>query len=176
MPKAKRSESVPKEMQERFNEISGLIDAFCDEYLNDEWKQLCRQLTAALSRKRPSPLVTGKAPTWAAGIIHTLAMVNFLFDPSQKPHIKASQLNDYFKLSQSTVAAKSKQIRDLMKMHQLDPDWTLPSKLGSNPYVWMLSVNGFMLDIRYVDREIQEEAFRQGLIPYIPADQADENE
>ncbi len=171
----KRSESVPKDMQERFAEISGLIDTYCNEYLNEECKQLCRQLTASLARKRPSPLLTGKAPTWAAGIVHALAMVNFLFDSTQKTHIKSNQLSDYFKLSQNTVSAKSKQIRNLMKMHQFDPDWTLPSKIATNPYVWTLSVNGLLLDVRYLDRSIQEEAFLKGLIPYIPADHTDEN-
>ena len=33
---------------------------------------------------------------------------------------------------------------------------------------WMIQVNGFLLDARYVRREIQEEALRKGLIPYIP--------
>ncbi len=28
---------------------------------------------------------------------------------------------------------------------------------------------GFIIDARYAPREIQEEAFRQGLIPYIPS-------
>ncbi len=32
----------------------------------------------------------------------------------------------------------------------------------------MIQVNGFTLDARYLNREIQEEAFRKGLIPYIP--------
>lgn len=175
MAKASRSENVPKEMQERFAEISRLTDAFGQEYLNEEWKKLCRQLTAALCRKRPSPLVSGKAPTWAYGIIHALGMVNFLFDPSQNPHVKASQLSEYFGLSQNTGSAKSKQIRDMMKMYQFDPDWTLPSKIGDNPMVWMLSVNGLMMDIRYAPREAQEVAYLKGLIPYIPADKGSED-
>jgi hypothetical protein len=29
-------------------------------------------------------------------------------------------------------------------------------------------VNGLIVDARYVPRQIQEEAFRKGLIPYIP--------
>ena len=33
-----------------------------------------------------------------------------------------------------------------------------------------IQVNGFFLDARYLRREIQEEAHRKGLIPYIPAD------
>lgn len=31
-------------------------------------------------------------------------------------------------------------------------------------------VNGFIIDIRTAPREVQELAYRKGLIPYIPAD------
>lgn len=141
--------------------------------MNEEWQQLCRQLTAALARKRPSPLLSGKAPTWAGGVVHALGMVNFLFDPAQKPHVKSSQISEYFELSQNTISAKSKQIPDLLKMHQFDPDWTLPSKVDDNPLIWTLSVNGMIIDIGYAPRPIHEQAFRQDLIPYIPADQED---
>ena len=56
------------------------------------------------------------------------------------------------------------------------PDWTLPSRLGDNPLVWMLEVNGFMMDIRHCPREVQEIAFQKGLIPYLPADRQQSNE
>jgi hypothetical protein len=39
-----------------------------------------------------------------------------------------------------------------------------------NPFTWVLSVNGVPMDIRTAPRGAQEEAFRRGLIPYIPAD------
>jgi hypothetical protein len=58
----------------------------------------------------------------------------------------------------------------MFKMYQLDPNWTLPSRLEDNPMVWMLQVNGFMVDVRHAPREAQEIAFKKGLIPYIPAD------
>lgn len=89
MPKRSPSLHVPKEMQAHFKEIIHLTDTFSQQYLNDEYAQLCRELTATLCRKRPSPLAQGKAPTWACGIIHALGMVNFLFDSSQTPHIKS---------------------------------------------------------------------------------------
>ena len=47
---------VPKQMQSKFEEITALTDAFCSAYLNTEYAELSRQLTAALCRKRPSPL------------------------------------------------------------------------------------------------------------------------
>ena len=66
--------------------------------------------------------------------------------------------------------AKLAAIRNMLGMHQLDPNWSLPSRLEDNPMVWMLQVNGFMVDVRHAPREFQEIAFNKGLIPYIPAD------
>jgi hypothetical protein len=46
----------------------------------------------------------------------------------------------------------------------------LPSIVDQNPLVWMAEVNGFLVDLREMPREVQEIAFAKGLIPYIPAD------
>ncbi len=170
MPKHSASLRVPQEMRARFDEVAQLTDSFSQTFLNDEYGQLCCELSATLCRKRPSPLLTGKGPTWAAGIIHALGMVNFLFDSSQTPHVASSQIAEYFGISASTMQGKSKQIRDLLRIHQMDPDWTLPSRIEGNPLVWMLEVNGFIVDARYAPREIQEEAFQRGMIPYIPGE------
>lgn len=97
-----------------------------------------------------------------------LRLVKFLFDSTQTPHIAASQIGEYFQLSSSTVQAKSKQIRDLLGMYPMDPEWSTPSMVDQNPLIWMLEVNGLLIDVRHAPREIQEAAFRQGLIPSIP--------
>jgi len=55
-------------MHATFNAIVALTDAFCRAHLNEEYAQLARQATAALCRKRPSPLATGHLKTWACGI------------------------------------------------------------------------------------------------------------
>ena len=46
------------------------------------------------------------------------------------------------------MQAKSKQIRDLLDMYQMDPEWTLPSMIDQNPLIWMLEVNGLIPYIR----------------------------
>ncbi len=97
-----------------------------------------------------------------------LRMVNFLFDSSQTPHVAASQIWEDFDLSSSTMQVKSKQIRDLLGMDPMDPDWSIPSMVDKNPLIWMREVNGFLIDVRHAPREIQEEAFRKGLIPSLP--------
>ena len=58
-------------------------------------------------------------------------------------------------------------------MRAFDPEWTLPSRMDQNPVVWLIQVNGMIVDARHMPREVQEEAFQRGMIPYIPADQED---
>lgn len=110
----------------------------------------------------------GRIQTWACAITYAIGSVNFLFDRSQVPHLMAGELCALFGVSPSTGAAKAGEIRKAFGMHQLDPDWCLPSKLDENPLAWMISVNGFIVDARYAARPVQEEALRLGLIPYLP--------
>ena len=157
-------------MQETFGRLTKMTDAFCDEQLNGEYQQLIREATAALCRKRPSPLSSGRPNSWAAGIVHAIGMVNFLFDRSQDPHCSASDIYTYFGIASSTGSAKSKQVRNALKMRQFSPEWTLPSKIDDNPMVWMLEVNGLIVDVRYMPLEVQEIAYEKGFIPYIPGE------
>lgn len=162
------AERVPAALQGHYDMVVALTDAFCQQHLTDEYRDLCRRLTAKLARKRPSPLLTGKPQTWACGIAYALGRVNFLFDKSQTPTMRADELCAHFGLSASTGSAKSAAILKLLNSGQADPQWTLPSRLAANPMAWMIQVDGFVLDARHAPREIQEEAFRRGLIPYLP--------
>jgi hypothetical protein len=164
------SESVPKAMQEKYDEIIALTDAFCTEHLNEEYAQMSRYLAAALARKRPSPLARGRTKTWACGIVYTIGSINFLSDKSFEPAMRMEDLCRLMGVSPSTGGNKAGEIRKMFNMHQFDPDWTLPSKMDENPMVWFVSVNGFIVDIRREPRELQEIAYQQGVIPYIPAD------
>ncbi|MCB8943412.1 MAG: hypothetical protein H6658_06630 [Ardenticatenaceae bacterium] len=162
--------SVPKTMQETYEAITALTDGFCQTKLNEEYADMCRQMAAKLCRKRPSPLAKGRAHNWAAGIVHAIGTVNFVFDKSQIPHIASPDISDYFGVGKSSPASKSKEIRDLFNISLMDPEWTLPSRMDSNPMAWYISVNGFIMDARSAPPEIQAAAFAKGLIPYIPAD------
>jgi hypothetical protein len=174
-PKVPKPRPAPKppskeEKDEVLRAVIGLIDQFCKEHLNEEYAVLCRKLAEKLARKRPSPLLKGHPDTWASGIVRTIGWVNFLGDPTQQPHMKMTDVDEAFGVSPASGAAKSKAIRDLLKIHPMDYHWMLPDRLENNPLVWMVSVNGFIMDIRQAPREAQVVAFEKGLIPYIPAD------
>jgi len=172
MAKAKKSENVPKAMQEVFDKIVAITDEVAEKNLNDEYAQTIRYATAALCRKRPSPLLKGRVKSWACGITYAIGFVNFLFDRSQDPFMSAADLCAAFGVSKSTGGNKSKEVRDILKTFQRDPNWCLPSEMDNNPMAWLISANGFMIDARNAPRQIQELAYEKGMIPYIPDDKA----
>lgn len=145
-------------------------DQFCKEHLNEEYAMLCRKLAEKLSRKRPSPLLGGNLDAWASGIVRAIGGVNYLHDKSQTPYMRATDIDAYFGISASSGATKSAAIRKMVRMYPGDHHWTLPSQLANNSLVWIVEVRGMPVDVRLAPREVQEIAFKKGLIPYIPAD------
>lgn len=162
------NESVPQQMRPVYDEITRLTDAVCRDHIDEEFAMLCRKLAAALARKRPSPLARGKTEVWACAITYALGQVNFLFDRSQTPRMSRGELCAAFGVSQSTAGNKAKEIRDMFDMWYFDVEWYRPSRMDDNPMAWRVMVNGFVMDVRTLPREIQEEAYRKGLIPYLP--------
>lgn len=170
------TERIPKAMAAKFAAITTLTDAFCAKHLDDEYRRMIHRVVGALARKRPSPLSTGKESVWAAAAVHAVGRVNFLDDPSQDPHCKPKVIYTFFGIAESTGQNKSKAIRDALKMGQFSHQWILPSRLADNPVVWILQVDGLMIDIRTAPLELQRLAYEKGLIPFIPAEQADTSE
>jgi hypothetical protein len=171
MPKFSGTTSVPKSMQATYEAITTLTDAFCREHLNEDYRVLAQRMTAALCRKRPSPLASGQPRTWAAGIVYVLGQINFLTDPSTQPFMTTSDLCARFGVGQSTASAKARVIEQALDTSRLNPEWSLPGLLDQNPLVWMAEVNSFLVDLRDMPREVQQIAFDKGMIPFIPADQ-----
>ena len=167
-PKAKSSGSP--DVKPVLEAIISMTDGFCRQHLNDEYADLCRKLAEKLARKRPSPLLRGQPKTWACGILRTIGWVNFLDDRESQPHMKLTFIDKVLGVGESTGQGKSKEIRRMLRIQTFDMDWTLPSRVDDNLMGWMVEWNGFISDVREAPREIQEIAFKKGLIPYIPAD------
>jgi Domain of unknown function (DUF6398) len=153
-----------------YEAIVKMTDAVCHKHLNSEYKTLSRAMAAALSRKRQSPLGLGQPKSWASGIVYVLGRVNCLDDPSFSPHMKTTELAAAFDVSEATIYAKARLIEKALDVNMLDPRWTVPSRIEQTPLTWMTEVGGLIVDSRAMPRDVQEQAFDAGLIPFIPAD------
>ena len=164
-------EHIPKEFHNVFTAIVKLTDDFCEKHLDEYYEQLANDMAVKICQKgSPINIKQGSPKSWASGIIHALGWVNFLQDPNTEPYMSSSELAKGFGVSQGTMTTKSKIIRDVLNIVPMDPNWCLPDLLDDNPLVWMVEVNGFVMDIRTAPHEVQEAAYAKGLIPYIPDD------
>lgn len=59
----------------------------------------------------------GKINSWACGIIHTLGLLNGLFDKKNEKYIMVSEIYKSFEVSSSTGLSKSKYIRNLIDIN-----------------------------------------------------------
>jgi hypothetical protein len=155
-------------MRRKFDGITAKTDAFCHQYLNEEYMQFVRLAVAAQCRKRPSPLLRGSEDSWAAGVVHAIGAANFVFDKSQTPHCTASDIYLFFGVGRNTAQGKARRIQESLNIHPFSLQWTLPSRADSNPLLWMLEINGVTVDIRHLPVDVQEIAHQKGLIPYVP--------
>lgn len=107
---------IPKNMQATYDRVAAVLIPYCDTYLDEEYKTLCLHALEKLCRKRPSPLLSGRTNTWAAGIVYAVGSANFIFDRSQPIHMTAAELAEPFGISKSTASQKGAEIRKMLKV------------------------------------------------------------
>ena len=168
MSKRKNQNDETNKIASILDTIADVTDAFCRKYLDEEYAVVCRDLAEDLAVTKPCPLLRGKPLTWAAGIVYAAGWVNFLTDPGFPPFMTTKDLAEKTGVSVATLSAKKRIIEETLDLIPLDPDYTVDSRAEDNPLAWMIEVNGFLMDVRTAPREIQEAAFAQGVIPYIP--------
>ncbi len=164
---------IPDPVRPAYEAVVALTDRFCLRHRDREYADLCRRLAGALAGVEPSPLTSGKPASWAAGVVRVIAWVNFLGDPSQPGHLRLTDIDQGIGVSEATGNAKSMAIRRLLGIRRMDPEWTVPSRMGGNLLAWLIEVDGLPIDARSAPREVQEQAYRKGLIPYIPGEKGE---
>ncbi len=162
--------SLPLAVRPIWQAVVDHLDRFARDHLNEEYEALLREAATHLARKKPSPLLRGDPAGWACGITHAVGSANFLFDRSQSPHTTPAEIANGFGVSPSTGAAKAAAVRKALRISPLEPQWCVPSMLEKNPLVWMLEVNGIVMDVRQAPIEFQRATFERGLIPFVPSE------
>ncbi|MCK9423472.1 MAG: DUF6398 domain-containing protein [Bacteroidales bacterium] len=112
------------EIENRKNQILDLIKEFCMLKLDDDDFELSKRLLNKLGRKRDVVFMSGKIEIWAAGVIHALGTINFLFDKSFEPFATVDDINIFFGTNKSSTGTKSKFIRDLLNLGYFDNEFS----------------------------------------------------
>ncbi len=135
------------EIEKRKKLIVDLVREFCSQKLDDEYFELSLRLIEKLGRKRTVPFMTGKIEIWAATVIHAIGSINFLFDNSFKPYVTVDEVNDFFGTKKTTIATKSKQLRDLLGLSYFNNEFLTQRRIDNNPLKNLVSINGFIVRI-----------------------------
>jgi hypothetical protein len=115
-----------KTIEEKAQKLLEMTGKFGQEFLDDDYRQLCEKLIRKMSRKRTVPFLSGRMEIWAAAIIYALGSINFLFDSSFKPYATAEDICNFFGTSKSTTSQKAKLIRDMFNMGYYDKEFSPP--------------------------------------------------
>ena len=158
---------VPAALREDVAAITALIDQVCNDHLDAEYAVLCGRLLGQLARKRPSPLARGDLRVWAAAVIYTVGGINFLFDPTQEPHLRGHDLASITGVAKSTMANKASLIRRSLRIDPLAPELCRREMLEHHPYAWLVEINGVVVDARVLPPPLQEELRRRGLVRWL---------
>jgi len=105
-------------------DVIELVNRFSDDYLNDEFRDLCINLVFKLSQNPNVSLNRGKTEAWASGIIYVIGQLNFLFDPITEYYLSNDLVSSYFNVSKQTVWNKSRDIRRLLNLKLGDEEFS----------------------------------------------------
>lgn len=145
------SAPIPIAVRPQFEEIGEIILSVCKKGIDEEYYYLGIMVLEKLARKRPSPILAGKAHAWAAGILFALGKINFLFDKSTQPYISQDDLAGLCGVKKSSAADKGKLIRNMFNMIYWDARFSTRSMEERDPFKNLfMTKNGFIFNIKHI--------------------------
>lgn len=146
-----------EKLKQRTEKIKALATGFCVEKLDEEYFKLVEEVIGKLSRKRPSPLLRGREEIWAAGAVHAIGQINFLYDKSFEPYVSLDELHQYFGTKKSSVGTKAAEIRKMFKMDRYTGfDFMTNGIRNTNPIYNSVMVDGFIVPVSSLPLEYQQ--------------------
>lgn len=133
------------------DKIIDLVSSFCDDKLNEEYKDLSIKLVEKLGRKHDVPFKRGKLEIWASAVIYALGQINFLFDKSFEPYSTPDEICNYFNTKKSTVSNKAHDIREMLNLNHFDEEFSTGYMLESAPTFFIDEKSGMIIPEEYIN-------------------------
>lgn len=126
--------------------------------MNDNFKDKAIELTNKLSRKRPSPLSSGRAKTWAGGILDTIMKINFIYDQGNPLYIMKRDFVQKIGVSQNTINKKSNEIMDSLNISIFSSEWFVEGNDDFNMNNVLQSQNQLLELTRNIELALEEDS------------------
>ncbi len=128
---------------ETLKEIIQMISEFSDEYLNEEYKDLCVKLAKKLADTKDFSFNKDKPEIWACGIIYVICQLNFTFEGLYDPYVSRNMVCGYFSATRVKINNKSRDIRRLLNLK-------LGNKDFSNEFILSLNIEDNDVDLKRI--------------------------
>ena len=145
---------------ENKEKIIEIITEFTNQYLDDEYNELCIKLANKLYETDNSLLDSDTDDNWACAIIYTICQLNFLFYYKFPLYIPPDDLCRHFYAKRTKMTAKARNIRRSLNLKLGDKDF-------SSQFVLSLHIPESDADLKRI-REFEE--VRRTLRPKRPTD------
>ncbi len=100
--------SMPADIHERVNDVAGLIDRFCAERTDAEFRTACRRLLTRAAAADPAIFRRrSRADTAAAAVCWIVGKANMLFDPRAATHMTVKDMAAWFGLAGGSFSQRS---------------------------------------------------------------------
>lgn len=134
-----------RQLKEREARVIELAITFCKEHFDEVCAELCIKLVQKLERKRSCPLQSGRVEIWATASVYTICSINFMFSKSSQLNTSSAEIAEHFGTSCSTIAQKSRIIKDLLKISNIfDQDFSMKKIADNNPFNHLVMKNSFI--------------------------------
>ena len=122
---------------EKHEKLNEMICEFCDQYLDDESKEICVKILDSLFLLDTHPLIRGSPEIWAAGIISIYFQINFIFNDTLEPYVSLDDVFNHFKSNKESSLNEARNIRELLDIRP--EDYKYSSSYAQNNKVYLMN-------------------------------------
>ncbi len=150
----------------RYLQIQPLIAEFIQKHLSQEYLDIATKLLQEICGML-LPMDRSQPASWAAGVMHAIAIANFLYDPANEHHISQQSIAKHFGVSVSTLGNKGRIICEELGIFPFEPDFCTPQNLKNNPVLRLNQLKILTRKLQNLPKEEQEDALKIGLLPFL---------
>jgi len=145
-----------KDIRKKELQLLKLTSDFCKEKLDENYLILSAKAINNLGSFDDIPYLKGQIELWAAGIIHALGSINFLFEESVQPHVTKIEISEYFGVKKSNISSKSSSIQRTLGMQHFGSEYSTQRIKKEDTSKDFVKVDGRLVHLTTLPPDLQE--------------------